>query len=134
MRSETIAALDNPMPLLRLEVDEPVLRMSFGVNTSPFAGKDGKYLTSRHLRDRLQKEILGNVSIKIANTESTDIMEVAGRGELQLAVLIENMRREGYELQVSRPEVITKEVNGKKHEPLESGTCDVPDEYVGASK
>ena len=129
---DTIAALDNPVPLLRLEVDEPVLRMSFGVNTSPFAGKDGKYLTSRHLRDRLQKEILGNVSIKIANTESTDIMEVAGRGELQLAVLIENMRREGYELQVSRPEVITREINGKKHEPLESGTCDVPDEYVGA--
>ena len=129
---DTIAALDNPVPLLRLEVDEPVLRMSFGVNTSPFAGKDGKYLTSRHLRDRLQKEILGNVSIKIANTESTDVMEVAGRGELQLAVLIENMRREGYELQVSRPEVITREINGKKHEPLESGTCDVPDEYVGA--
>ena len=129
---DTIAAVDNPVPLLRLEVDEPVLRMSFGVNTSPFAGKDGKYLTSRHLRDRLQKEILGNVSIKIANTESTDVMEVAGRGELQLAVLIENMRREGYELQVSRPEVITREINGKKHEPLESGTCDVPDEYVGA--
>jgi GTP-binding protein len=129
---DTIASLENPVPLLRLEVDEPVLRMSFGVNTSPFAGKDGKYLTSRHLRDRLQKEILGNVSIKIANTESTDVMEVAGRGELQLAVLIENMRREGYELQVSRPEVITREINGKKHEPLESGTCDVPDEYVGA--
>ena len=129
---DTIASIENPVPLLRLEVDEPVLRMSFGVNTSPFAGKDGKYLTSRHLRDRLQKEILGNVSIKIANTESTDVMEVAGRGELQLAVLIENMRREGYELQVSRPEVITREINGKKHEPLESGTCDVPDEYVGA--
>ena len=129
---DTIAASDNPVPLQRLEVDEPVLRMSFGVNTSPYAGKDGKYLTSRHLRDRLHKEILGNVSIKIANTESADIMEVAGRGELQLAVLIENMRREGFELQVSRPEVITKEIDGKKQEPLESGTCDVPEEYVGA--
>jgi len=106
--------------------------MSFGVNTSPYAGRDGKYLTSRHLRDRLNKEILGNVSIKISNTEVAEVMEVAGRGELQLAVLIENMRREGFELQVSRPEVITKEVDGKRMEPLESGTCDVPDEYVGA--
>jgi GTP-binding protein len=129
---DTIASVDNPMVLPRLEVDQPVLRMSFGVNTSPYAGRDGKYLTSRHLRDRLNKEILGNVSIKISNTEVAEVMEVAGRGELQLAVLIENMRREGFELQVSRPEVITKEVDGKRMEPLESGTCDVPDEYVGA--
>ena len=106
--------------------------MSFGVNTSPYAGSDGKYLTSRHLRDSLNKEILGNVSIKISNTEVAEVMEVAGRGELQLAVLIENMRREGFELQVSRPEVITKDIDGKRHEPLESGTCDVPEEYVGA--
>jgi GTP-binding protein len=83
------------------------------------------------LRDRLQKEILGNVSIKIADTDSPDVTSVAGRGELQLAVLIENMRREGFELQVGRPEVITKEINGKRHEPLEAGTCDVPDEHVG---
>lgn len=129
---DTIASIDNPVALPRLEVDEPVLRMSFGVNTSPYAGRDGKYLTSRHLRDRLNKEILGNVSIKISNTEVAEVMEVAGRGELQLAVLIENMRREGFELQVSRPEVITKEIDGKRQEPLESGTCDVPDEYVGA--
>jgi len=129
---DTIASIENPVPLPRLEVDEPVLRMSFGVNTSPYAGRSGKYLTSRHLRDRLKKEILGNVSIKIAETDSADVMEVAGRGELQLAVLIENMRREGFELQVSRPEVITREIDGKKHEPLETGTCDVPDEYVGA--
>ncbi|MEY2885482.1 MAG: translational GTPase TypA [Actinomycetota bacterium] len=129
---DTIASVDNPVALPRLEVDEPVLRMSFGVNTSPYAGRDGKYLTSRHLRDRLNKEILGNVSIKISNTEVAEVMEVAGRGELQLAVLIENMRREGFELQVSRPEVITKEVDGKRQEPLEAGTCDVPDEYVGA--
>ena len=129
---DTIASAENPVALPRLEVDEPVLRMSFGVNTSPYAGRDGKFLTSRHLRERLKKEILGNVSIRIADTDSTDVMDVAGRGELQLAVLVENMRREGFELQVSRPEVITKEINGKRHEPKESGLCDVPDEYVGS--
>jgi GTP-binding protein len=129
---DTIASAETPVALPRLTVDEPVLRMTFGVNTSPFAGRDGKYLTSRHLIDRLKKEILGNVSIKLHETDSADVMEVAGRGELQLAVLIEGMRREGFELQVSRPEVITKEVNGKKFEPLERGVCDVPDEYVGA--
>jgi GTP-binding protein len=129
---DTIASIENPTALPRLEVDEPVLRMSFGVNTSPYAGREGKYLTSRHIKERLQKEVLGNVSIKIASTDVAEVMEVAGRGELQLAVLIENMRREGFELQVSRPEVITKEINGVRHEPLESGTCDVPDEYVGA--
>lgn len=128
---DTIAAVEVTSPLARLEVDEPVIRMSFGVNNSPYAGREGKYVTSRHIRERLNKEILGNVSIKIADTDSADVMSVAGRGELQLAVLIENMRREGFELQVSRPEVITREINGKKHEPLESGTCDVPDEHVG---
>jgi GTP-binding protein len=128
---DTIAAADIPVPLPRLTVDEPVLAMTFGVNTSPFAGREGKYLTSRHLLDRLKREVLGNVSIKLRETDSADVMEVAGRGELQLAVLIESMRREGYELQVSRPEVITKEVNGKKFEPLERGVCDVPDDYVG---
>ncbi|NBO53008.1 MAG: translational GTPase TypA [Actinobacteria bacterium] len=129
---DTIAALENAPALPRLEVDEPVLRMSFGVNTSPFAGRDGTFLTSRHLSERLFKEVLGNVSIRVNTTDSPDVIEVAGRGELQLAVLIENMRREGYELQVSRPEVITKEIDGKKNEPLEAGTIDVPDEYVGA--
>jgi len=128
---DTIASTDSPVALPRLVVDEPVLRMTFGVNTSPLAGRDGKYLTSRHLVDRLNKEILGNVSIKLFDTGSPDVIEVAGRGELQLAVLIESMRREGYELQVSRPEVITKEVNGKRFEPQERGVCDVPDEYVG---
>jgi len=128
---DTIAAIDNPVALTRLSVDEPVLAMTFGVNTSPFAGREGKYLTSRHILDRLRREVLGNVSIKLRETDTADVMEVAGRGELQLAVLIESMRREGYELQVSRPEVITKEVNGKKFEPLERGVCDVPDEHVG---
>jgi GTP-binding protein len=128
---DTLAAIDQPVALPRLTVDEPVLRMGFGVNTSPFAGRAGQYVTSRHLRERLQREILGNVSIRLTETESPDVLEVAGRGELQLAVLIENMRREGYELQVSRPEVITKDIDGRRHEPLERGTCDVPDEYVG---
>ncbi len=105
--------------------------MTFGVNTSPLAGKDGKFLTCRHSVERLNQEVLGNVSIKLAETDSPDVIEVAGRGELQLAVLIESMRREGYELQVSRPEVITKEIDGKRHEPLERGVIDVPDEYVG---
>lgn len=129
---DTLASADAPSALARLEVDEPVLRMSFAVNSSPFSGREGTYVTSRHLHDRLKKEILGNVSIKLFPTDSPDVIEVAGRGELQLAVLIENMRREGYELQVSRPEVITKEIDGKKHEPYERGTIDVPDEFVGA--
>jgi GTP-binding protein len=129
---DTLANVENPIPLPRLEVDEPVLRMSFAVNSSPFSGREGTYVTSRHLNDRLQKEILGNVSIKLFPTDSPEVIEVAGRGELQLAVLIENMRREGYEMQVSRPEVITKEIDGKRHEPYERGTIDVPDEFVGA--
>ncbi len=131
---DTLASPVDPQPLERLAVDEPVLRMTFGVNTSPMAGKakESKFLTSRHLRDRLNREILGNVSIRLADTSSPEVIEVAGRGELQLAVLIETMRREGYELQVSRPEVITKEIDGKKHEPYEEVTVDVPDEYVGA--
>jgi len=128
---DTIASPDNPVALPRLTVDEPVLRMTFGVNTSPLAGKDGKYLTSRHLIDRLEREVLGNVSIKLAPTESPDQIEVAGRGELQLAVLIEAMRREGYELQVSRPVVVTRQISGQLHEPLERGVVDVPEEYVG---
>ncbi len=129
---DTFADPEHPEPLPRLSVDEPVLRMTFGVNTSPLSGNDGKFLTSRHLRERLAREVLGNVSIRIADTDSPDVIEVAGRGELQLAVLIESMRREGYELQVSRPEVVVREVDGARHEPLERGVTDVPDEYVGA--
>ncbi|HYD09415.1 MAG TPA: GTP-binding protein, partial [Acidimicrobiales bacterium] len=131
---DTLADPTDPDPLPRLTVDEPVLSMTFGVNTSPLAGKSSssKFLTARHLRDRLNREVLGNVSIRIEDTTSPEILQVAGRGELQLAVLIESMRREGFELQVSRPEVITKTIDGKRHEPVEEGTIDVPDEYVGA--
>lgn len=128
---DTLADPDDPQPLPRLEVDEPVLRMTFGVNTSPLAGRDGKFLTSRQIRERLEKEVLGNVSIRIGVTASPEITEVAGRGELQLAVLIETMRREGYEIQVSRPEVILREIDGQPHEPLERAVVDVPDEHVG---
>jgi GTP-binding protein len=128
---DTLSDPDHPHPLPRLTVDEPVLRMTFGVNTSPLAGQDGRYLTSRHLVDRLEREVLGNVSIRLAPTDSPDQIDVAGRGELQLAVLIEAMRREGYELQVSRPVVVTKDVDGSRHEPLERGVVDVPDEHVG---
>jgi GTP-binding protein len=128
---DTLAAVENPQPLPRLEVDEPVLRMTFGVNTSPLAGKDGAFLTSRQIRERLEREVLGNVSIRIGPTSSPEVIEVAGRGELQLAVLIESMRRERFELQVSRPEVILREIDGKPHEPLERAVVDVPDEHVG---
>ncbi|MEA3020800.1 MAG: GTP-binding protein, partial [Actinomycetota bacterium] len=118
---DTLADPSDPDPLPRLTVDEPVLSMTFGVNTSPLAGKSSasKYLTARHLRDRLAREVLGNVSIRIEDTDSPEILQVAGRGELQLAVLIESMRREGFELQVSRPEVITRTIDGKRHEPVE---------------
>ncbi len=128
---DTVADPEHLNPLPRLEVDEPVLRMTFGVNTSPLAGQSGNLLTSRQIKARLDREVLGNVSIKIADTSSPDVIEVAGRGELQLAVLIESMRREGFELQVSRPEVIIREIDGKKHEPREQAIIDVPDEYVG---
>ncbi|GBD86054.1 GTP-binding protein TypA/BipA [bacterium BMS3Abin02] len=128
---DTLADVADPHPLPRLKVDEPVLRMTFGVNTSPLAGTDGRFLTSRQIRDRLEREVLGNVSIRIGQTASPEVIEVAGRGELQLAVLIETMRREGFELQVSRPEAITREIDGVTHEPIEQATIDVPDEHVG---
>jgi len=129
---DTLADVVRPVPLPRLSVDEPVLKMTFGVNTSPLSGRDGRFLTSRQIQDRLEREILGNVSIRLGPTSSPEIVEVAGRGELQLAVLIESMRREGFELQVSRPEVVIKELEGKPHEPVERAVVDVPDEYVGA--
>ena len=128
---DTFADAENPVALPRLTVDEPVLRMTFGVNTSPLAGTEGTFLTSRQIRERLEREVLGNVSIKIGPTSSPEVIEVAGRGELQLAVLIESMRREGFELQVSRPEVIVRTIDGVQHEPFERAVIDVPDEYVG---
>ncbi|MDX1691497.1 MAG: translational GTPase TypA [Acidimicrobiia bacterium] len=128
---DTLADPDDPVPLPRLEVDEPVLRMTFGVNTAPLSGTDGSLLTSRQIRERLEREVRGNVSIRIGPTTSPDVIEVAGRGELQLAVLIESMRREGFELQVSRPEVIIREIDGSPHEPVERAVVDVPTDHVG---
>jgi len=128
---DTLADPENPQPLPRLQVDEPVLRMTFGVNTSPLSGRDGRFLTSRQIKERLEREVRGNVSIRIGPTTSPDIIEVSGRGELQLAVLIETMRREGYEIQVSRPEVIIRQIDGVPHEPVERAVIDVPTEHVG---
>ncbi|NLL51885.1 MAG: translational GTPase TypA [Peptococcaceae bacterium] len=128
---ETIADVLNPEALPAMEIDEPTLTMMFMVNTSPFAGTEGKYVTSRQLRERLFKEIETNVSLRVEETEDTDTFKVSGRGELHLSILIENMRREGFELQVSKPEVIIKEINRIKCEPYELLTCDVPDSSTG---
>jgi GTP-binding protein len=128
---DTITEPGDPRPLPRLEVDEPTLRMTFGVNTSPLAGRDGKYVTSRQIKDRLDREVLGNVSIEVHPTPTPDTFEVRGRGELQLAVLIEQMRREGFELQVSRPEVLLHEVDGEVQEPYERITVDIPPDFIG---
>jgi GTP-binding protein len=127
---DTIADSEHPEPLPRIAVDEPTISMVFSVNTSPFAGQEGRYVTSRNLRDRLEKELLYNVSIKV-DFDSTDSFKVMGRGELQLAILIEMIRREGYELSVSMPESITKNINGVLHEPMENLVIDVPEEYIG---
>ena len=128
---DTISSLVDPRPLLRLQVDEPTVSMMFYVNSGPFAGKEGKYLTSRHLLERLEKEALRNVAIRIIKLERTDAFEVCGRGELQMAILIETMRREGYELMVSRPRVITREEKGKTYEPVERIFLDIPEDFVG---
>jgi GTP-binding protein len=128
---DTISSLEDPKPLPRIHVDDSTISMIFYVNNSPFAGKEGKFLTSRHLNDRLQKETLSNVAIEIKNTLRPDAFEVCGRGELQMAVLIETMRREGYEFLVSKPHVITKEIEGKRCEPVEHVYIDVPEEFVG---
>ena len=128
---DTLTDPADPRPLARLDVDAPTLRMTFGVNTSPLAGREGKFVTSRQIRARLDREILGNVSIEVHATDSGDTFEVRGRGELQLAVLIEQMRREGFELQASRPEVILRTVGGETQEPYERITIDIPPEYIG---
>ncbi|HJU92517.1 MAG TPA: translational GTPase TypA [Pyrinomonadaceae bacterium] len=128
---DTITSVDDPHPLPAIAVDEPTISMIFGVNNSPFAGREGKFVTSRQLKERLDKEILGNVAIRVEDTESPDQFKVSGRGELQLAILIEMMRREGYELNVSKPEAITRNVDGKTLEPIEAVVIDCPDEFIG---
>ena len=128
---ETISDAENPKPLPQIQIDEPTIGMVFTINTSPFAGKEGQYVTSRHLRDRLDKELLTNVSIKVEQAGGPDAFKVQGRGELQLAILIEMMRREGFELMVGKPEILTRSIDGKLSEPLEMLTVDCPEQFVG---
>jgi GTP-binding protein len=128
----TLASPEHPEALPLLKVDEPTLTMNFQVNTSPLAGREGKFVTSRQLRERLQRELMSNVALRVADTEDADVFEVSGRGELHLTILLENMRREGYELAVSRPRVVIKEVNGEKQEPYEMLTVDVEEASQGA--
>ncbi|MGE0814825.1 MAG: translational GTPase TypA [Vicinamibacterales bacterium] len=129
---ESIVHPEHLEPIPAIAVDEPTVSMIFGVNTSPFAGRDGQFVTSRHLRDRLDRELLGNVSLKVEPTATPEQMKVLGRGELQLAILIEMMRREGYEIQVSRPEIVTKDIGGQTMEPVEDLVIDVAEEFQGA--
>jgi GTP-binding protein len=128
---DTITSADNPQALPAIAVDEPTISMIFSVNNSPFAGKDGKFVTSRQVKERLDREVLGNVAIRVEETEAPEQFKVSGRGELQLSILIEMMRREGYELQVSKPEAITRQSNGVTLEPIESVVIDCPDEFIG---
>lgn len=128
---DTLCDVEHPVPLPFVKIDDPVLSMTFSVNDSPFAGQDGKFVTSRHLRDRLYRELDSNISLHVEDTDTTEAFTVSGRGELHLSVLIENMRREGYEFQVSNPVVIYKEIDGVKCEPVERLTVDVPEEYTG---
>ena len=129
---QTIADAENPEALPSINIDEPTLSMVFGVNTSPFAGTEGNFVTSRHIRDRLFKEVETNVSLRVEETDSADTFKVSGRGELHLSILIETMRREGFELQVGKPEVIYKNINGQRCEPMEALTIDVPQEFMGS--
>jgi len=129
---ETIADPENRVAIPPIAIDEPTVSMIFGVNTSPMAGRDGQYVTSRNLRDRLQKELIGNVSLRVEDTDTPEQIKVVGRGELQLSILIEMMRREGFELQVSRPEIVTKEIEGVRMEPIEELVIDVPEEFQGS--
>lgn len=129
---DTIADPVNPVAIEVNKISEPTISMTFAVNDSPFAGQEGKFVTSRHLRDRLQRELNTDVSLRVEDTEVAEAFKVSGRGELHLSILIETMRREGYEFQVSRPEVLYKEIDGKRCEPMELATIDVPEEYVGS--
>lgn len=129
---DTICDVDNPEPLDFVKISEPTISMRFSVNNSPFAGREGKYVTSRQLRDRLFKELNTDVSLKVEETESTESFKISGRGELHLSILIETMRRQGYEFQVSKPEVLFKKIDGKKCEPMEKVVIDVPEEFMGA--
>jgi GTP-binding protein len=128
---ETISDPENHVRIPPIAIDEPTVSMIFGVNTSPMAGRDGQYVTSRNLRDRLDRELLGNVSLRVEDTDSPEQLKVIGRGELQLSILIEMMRREGYEVQVSRPDIVTKEMDGVRVEPVEELIIDVPEEFQG---
>ena len=128
---ETIASPEHCVPIPLIAIDEPTVSMIFGVNTSPVAGREGQYVTSRNLRDRLARELLGNVSIRLEDTETPEQVKVVGRGELQLSILIEMMRREGFELQVSRPDIVTKEIEGVRSEPVEDLVIDVPEDFQG---
>ena len=128
---ETVTSAETPMPLPQIQIDEPTIAMTFTINNSPFAGREGQYVTSRNLRDRLDKELLTNVSIRVEEAGGPDAFKVMGRGELQLAILIEMMRREGFEMQVGKPEILTKQINGKLHEPLEHLIIDCPEEFIG---
>ena len=128
---ETIADPEHRVAIPPIAVDEPTVSMIFGVNTSPMAGREGQYVTSRNLRDRLTRELLGNVSLRVEDTESPEQMKVVGRGELQLSILIEMMRREGYELQVSRPDIVTRDIKGERSEPVEDLVIDIPEEFQG---
>jgi GTP-binding protein len=128
---ETITDVENPAPLAHIAIDEPTIAILFTVNNSPFAGRDGTYVTSRNLKERLEKELLTNVSLRVEDTGTTDSFKVLGRGELQLSILIEMMRREGYELMAGKPEIVTKRIDGKLMEPVEHLTVDVPEEFVG---
>jgi GTP-binding protein len=128
-----LADAENPIALEPIHVDEPSLSMTIGINTSPLAGREGKKLTARMVKGRLDDELVGNVSLRVLNTERPDAWEVQGRGELQLAILIETMRREGFELTVGKPQVVTRIVDGHVHEPIEHLTIDIPEEFVGAA-
>ena len=128
---ETITTIENPKPLPAIAVDEPTIAMIFSVNNAPFAGTEGQYVTSRQIKERLDREVLGNVAIRVEDTNSPDQFKVSGRGELQLSIMIEMMRREGYELQVSKPEVITRRIDGVLQEPIEQVVVDCPEEFIG---